>query len=239
MGKLEELKSMLKELSPEEMEQLKSFIAEDKTEDTPTEEPEQTSEPVEETAETPTEETSEEVAPTEETTETTEESSETTEGETSEELPAEEQTSEEPAVNSDETAPAEEEPVMEKVNTDEGPASEETETPETETSETTEETSTATNEDDALIMRKGAEPSSEEESVATSENITADDGSEIPIDYKQIIEGQNAKIAALEAENASLKSKVDGAFGYSAKPTAPGKVNPLYDDAIDNVRFRK
>ena len=204
MDKLEELKSMLKELSPEEMEQLKSFITEDKTEETPTEEAEQTSE--------------------------------TTESETSEELPAEEQTSEEPAVDSDETAPTEEEPVMEKVDTDEGPASEETETPETETSETTEETPAT--EDDALIMRKGVEPSPEE-TVATSENITADDGSEIPIDYKQIIEGQNAKIAALEAENASLKSRYEGAFGFSAKPSAPGKVNPLYDDAIDNIRFHK
>ncbi len=52
-------------------------------------------------------------------------------------------------------------------------------------------------------------------------------------DFKQIIEAQNAKIAALEAENATLKSKVDGAFGYSSKVSMPTKTNRLYDDCSD------
>lgn len=236
MDKLEQVKSMLKELSPEEMEELKSLMVEDKTEDTPKEETEQISAPLEESVEQTSEEASEEVAPTEETSESTEECSETTQGETTEELPTEEEKSGEPADKPDETVPPEEEPVMEKVNLDEGPASEETETAETETSESTEETSNI--EDDSLIMKKGIEPSPEE-NVATSDNLTADDGSEIPIDNQSIIDGLNAKIAALEAENSSLKSRYEGPFGFSAKPTAPGKVNPLYDDAIDNVRFHK
>lgn len=226
MGKLEEIISKVKELTPEEMEQLKSLIVEDKTDETPTEEPEQTPELVEEPTEATTEDNTEEVAPTEETTEPAEENSGTDESETTEDVPAEEEKSEEPADNLDETVSQDEEPVMEKVSEDEGPTSEQTEEPEPETSP-----EPSVDDDDALIMKKGTD--------TPTENITADDGSEIPIDNQQIIDGLNAKIAALEAENASLKSKVDGAFGYSAKPTAPGKVNPLYDDAIDNIRLHK
>lgn len=226
MGKLEEIISKVKELTPEEKEQLKSLIVEDKTDETPTEEPEQTPEPVEEPTEATAEENTEEVAPIEETTEPAEENPGADESETTEDVPAEEEKSEEPADNPDETVSQDEEPAMEKVSEDEGPTSEQTEEPEPETSP-----EPSVDDDDALIMRRSTD--------APAENITADDGSEIPIDNQQIIDGLNAKIAALEAENASLKSKVDGAFGYSAKPTAPGKVNPLYDDAIDNVRFRK
>ena len=49
----------------------------------------------------------------------------------------------------------------------------------------------------------------------------------------------NEIIAALEAENASLRNKYEGAFGFSAKPTIPAKANSLYDDAIDDVHFHK
>lgn len=222
MGKLEEIISKVKELTPEEKEQLKSLITEDKTNETLTEEPEQTPEPVEESADA----TTEEVAPTEETTEPVEENSETDESETTEDVSAEEEKSDEPADNPDETVPSDEEPVMKKVDEDEGPTSEPTEEPEPETSP-----EPPVDDEDALIMRRSTD--------ASAENITTDDGSEIPIDSQQIIDGLNAKIAALEAENASLKSRTDGAFGYSAKPTAPGKVNPLYDDAIDNIRLHK
>lgn len=155
-----------------------------------------------------------------------EENSGTDESETIEDVPAEEEKSEEPADNPDETVSQDEEPVMEKVSEDEGPTSEQTKEPESETSP-----EPSVDDDDALIMRRSTD--------ASAENITVDDGSEIPIDSQQIIDGLNAKIAALEAENASLKSRTDGAFGYSAKPTAPGKVNPLYDDAIDNIRLHK
>ena len=48
MDKLEELKSKLKELSPEELEELKSFIAEDKAEETPAESEEPKAEAAEE-----------------------------------------------------------------------------------------------------------------------------------------------------------------------------------------------
>ena len=108
-------------------------------------------------------------------------------------------------------------------------------------------TSTPPEDDDIPMMKKGMDTSMEDEDVVPqSDNITADDGTEIPVDYQQIIEGLNAKNAALEAENTSLKAenaglknKYEGAFGFSAKPSMPAKVNSLYDDAIDDVHFHK
>lgn len=53
------------------------------------------------------------------------------------------------------------------------------------------------------------------------------------IEKEKIIEAQKAKIEALETENATLKSKVEGAFGYSSKASMPAKTNRLYDDCSD------
>lgn len=53
------------------------------------------------------------------------------------------------------------------------------------------------------------------------------------IEKDNIIEAQKAKISALESEVATLKSQVDGAFGYSSKVSMPTKTNKLYDDCSD------
>lgn len=85
--------------------------------------------------------------------------------------------------------------------------------------------------EDIPAMQKVAPAEVEDENTANE--IVSDDGNKIPVDYEQIVEGLNAKIAALEAENATLKNKVEGAFGYSAKPSVPARVNRLYDDCED------
>ena len=90
-------------------------------------------------------------------------------------------------------------------------------------------------EDDIPSMQKVVPT---EVSEDNSDEVVSDEGDSIPVDYEQIVEGLNAKIAALEAENANLKSKVDGAFGYSAKTSIPAKINRLYDDCSD-VHFHK
>ena len=69
-------------------------------------------------------------------------------------------------------------------------------------------------------------------------NVADTDGNAMPVDYEAIIEGLNAKNLALEAENKRLKAMTEGAFGFSAKPQAPVKVNRLYDDCAD-IKFRK
>lgn len=228
---LEELKAKLKNLSPEEMAELKAFLNSGSSEEAPAEETE------------PVIEKSEAV----ETTETTEEGSDVaeepkTDEATSEELPAEEEAPAEPTEEKsegEEAIPAEEKSEgAEEAPEGEGPTPEETS--EEPKEETPAEEAPATEEDDIPMMKKGIEaPTADDDVVPASDNITADDGSEIPVDYEQIIEAQNAKIAALQAENASLKNKYEGAFGFSAKPSVPGKVNPLYDDAIDDVHFHK
>ncbi len=77
-------------------------------------------------------------------------------------------------------------------------------------------------------MQKGVQEEREEVVVPAEEGIQ--DNQE---EYKQIIDAQNAKISALEAENATLKNKVEGAFGYSSKVSIPVKTNKLYDDCSD------
>jgi len=66
-----------------------------------------------------------------------------------------------------------------------------------------------------------------------------EEGGEMPIDYSQIIDGLNAKIMALEAENKQLKAKVEGAFGLTGKPAGFTAVNKLYGDTSDIPPMRK
>ena len=203
MDKLEQLKELLKNLSPEEMEELRVFLSrdeevdenfelkEDKVSDSADE---QSSESEEVDNDSDIEENSEEPISTEET-------QEETEPETEE--------------------PAEE--VKDEVSTEEEVVKQE------EQAENIED-------EDIPKMQKGIQTVNEESEVP---NITTDEGEELPVDYEKIIEGLNAKNAALEAENKALKAKVDGAFGYSAKPSTPAKVNRLYDDAADDIHFHK
>jgi len=202
MDKVEKLKLKLKELSKEEMEQLKQFLE---------------SEEVAVEPETPMEES---VA------ETQQETEENTE-EVVEDKPQEQ-----------------EEPKMEEVvdivnELPEKEAEPETPKPEKEGADVEEDASEETveeeQEEEAIPqMQKGAERGEEEEPSAVLE----ENNEEPPIDFEQIIEAQQAKISALQAENASLKNKVEGAFGYSAKPASSVKVNRLYDDAAD-LHFHK
>lgn len=215
MDKLEELKEKLKELSPEELEAFKTFITADETKAES-----------EETTETEAPNTAVETKEEEKVEEriTEEKAEENTEAETtpSEETPE----AEEKPAEAAETTATEEVPTEEEKGENEGTEEAVTE-PEPETQE----------DDDIPIMQKG-EAAVDEESEAVPNSLVAETGEELPFDYEQIIEAQNAKIAALKAENASLKTKVEGAFGYSAKPANSAKVNRLYDDAVD-VHFRK
>jgi hypothetical protein len=72
--------------------------------------------------------------------------------------------------------------------------------------------------------------------------VTADNGQPIPTDFESIISGLNAKNAALESENAILRTKaekVDAAFGYMARPPEPVKMaNSLYDPNF-NVKMHR
>ena len=225
MDKLTQLKEMLKDLSPEEVEELKTLINAKSTEETA---PEESSE--ESDAPAPAEAT-EEAEPTQD--------AESTEEDAGESAPAVEPTEEvnsedgdsTPADNSEESGTetsGEEDP---EPNVEE-PASEETPAEETATP------LPPTEDDDIPMMKKGAEPAVDEDAMPESQHVTAETGEELPVDYEQIIEGLNAKVAALEAENASLKNRVEGAFGFSSKPSMPGKVNPLYDEC-DDVHFHK
>ena len=234
MDKFEKLKELIKDLSPEEVEKLKALL-EGNIEESTTEE-----ENVE-TEEVKTEPSEEVDAPAEpEESESVVSESEEPNEETPSEEPSEESEPEE--TTSTEETPAEEEPATGEEETAEEPATEETPAEE-EKVEEKEETTTpppAAEEDDIPIMQKGISNAvDEEEEVAEpSQNITAEDGAEIPVDYEQIIDGLNAKNAALEAENRMLKAKYEGAFGFSAKPSSPAKVNKLYDDDIE-VSFHK
>lgn len=206
MEKLAELKEKLKELSPEELEELKAFIAE--------------GEKTEETAET---EKTEEAAPTEEPKaeeKVADESSAAAEESAAPETAPEKEPAEETAETTEETK-AEETPAEEPKGENEG----------TETAQQEPAPTTPDEDDDIPAMQKIA-PTGGDDAVDEG-SITAETGETIPVDYEQIIEGLNAKIAALTAENASLKNKVDGAFGYSAKTTMPAKVNRLYDECED------
>lgn len=211
MDKLEQLKEQLKALSPEEVEKLKAFLNTVNDEETKTED-----EPVSNDVkdETPKEESE----PIE-----TEENAQAVENK--EEIPVEPNPTEYTSESVE--APTEEEksePVVEETPSEESKVEEQV-------------AKTPTEYDDIPKMQKGID-ASDDGDVETAPKVTAETGEELPIDYEQIIEAQNAKIAALQAENSSLKNKVEGAFGYSSKPAIPTKVNKLYDDATD-VHFHK
>lgn len=209
METLAELKEKLKELSPEELEQVKVFLSTDE-------------EVAEETRKTATE-TKEE-----EKTEESTSSEEKAEDNVKEEInaPTEEATeTEEKPAEARESIPAEEVPTTEENGGNDG------------LNQPTDEPKQTANEDDDIPEMIKGEPVGETDTV-DNDSITAETGETLPIDYEQIVEGLNAKIAALEAENASLKNKVNGAFGYSAKPSAPAKVNRLYDECED-VHFHR
>ncbi len=114
---------------------------------------------------------------------------------------------------------------------DKGEAHEET--PEIKAEEQVEETAEEVAEEEEIPAMSKTAPVDEEV-------VDEESGEAIPVDYQSIIDGMNAKMLALEAENRQLKtenekykSKVDGAFGFSAKPPMPAKVNKLYDDCAD------
>ena len=74
---------------------------------------------------------------------------------------------------------------------------------------------------------------------ATSEQPTDEQGEPVPVDYQDIIDGLNAKILALEAENMALRAKTEGAFGLASKSGDIVKVNPLYDNDTSDIHFQK
>ncbi len=83
-------------------------------------------------------------------------------------------------------------------------------------------------------------PQIEEQPTALApEPLTDEQGEEMPIDYQQIIDGLNAKIMALQAENASLKAKTEGAFGLTSRVTQPVPVHTLYDNDTSDIHFKK
>lgn len=70
--------------------------------------------------------------------------------------------------------------------------------------------------------------------------IINENGQELPMDFKEIIDGLNAKNLALEAEIKQLKAKLEGAFGLSSKPADFARTNPLFDDDLSDIpRIRK
>lgn len=93
----------------------------------------------------------------------------------------------------------------------------------------------ASDADDELVFDKSV-PAYEEDVGAP---VIDDDGAEMPVDYRQIVDALTAKNAALEAENARLKAKTEGAFGYSMKPPGAVKVNSLYDEDVSDLKFRR
>ena len=80
---------------------------------------------------------------------------------------------------------------------------------------------------------------SEQSAQEQSAPLQDEEGEELPVDYQQIIEALIAKNMALEAENTKLKAKTEGAFGLSSKPGEFAKVNPLYDNDISDIHFKK
>ena len=207
MEKLAEIKEKLKELSQQEMEELKALLTQDK--------------------ETPVEEEKEETGKTKEV--KREENSDTkaddnADAETLPEIKPQE-------------APREQESNKDEQTLEESESKPKTaENGENDGNEETQQEPISNTLDDIPLMQKGV-PESEEDSVDEG-SVTAETGETLPIDYEQIIDGLNSKIAALEAENTSLKNKVEGAFGYSAKPSVSTKVNRLYDECED-VHFRR
>ena len=123
---------------------------------------------------------------------------------------------------------------------EETPAEEQAETAEEITEEATEtpnEIAEKPDEEPIPEMSKGeiAEPVEE----LAEQPLQDEEGGEMPIDYSQIVDGLNAKVLALEAENKQLKAKVEGAFGLTGKPASFAAVNKLYSDTTDIPLMRK
>lgn len=159
------------------------------------------------------------------------------------------ETEEAPTEEVEETpAEAIEEPAGEpEMQTEAEPEAIETEEAEPEAIEEAEVTEEAETEAEAPIETpepipemSNSEPIEEAEEVQEQEQPLQDEeGGEMPIDYSQIIDGLNAKIMALEAENKQLKAKVEGAFGLTGKPAGFTAVNRLYGDTSDIPPMRK
>lgn len=83
-----------------------------------------------------------------------------------------------------------------------------------------------------------AEEAPAEEEIPKMRKDVISEEEDIPMDYEQIIDGLNAKILALQAENERLRAKTEGAFGYSSKIGEGVRRNMLYDDCKD-LRMHK
>ena len=88
-------------------------------------------------------------------------------------------------------------------------------------------------------MTKEAVSDAEQGSVTEAQAVVDDEGEDMPVDYKEIVDGLNAKIMALEAENAKLRAKTESAFGYSVKPSVGVKANPLFSEDTTDIHFKK
>lgn len=204
MDKIAKLKELLKDLTAEELEEAKSLLDNDSTDESSPEESEdlKVTENSEESDSENTDEKSDE-----ETSEETLNSSEEIDKECDDMEDCEEEKTDSESSEEDAQEVLKEEDTAEEEQED-----------------------SAVEEDDIPKMVKTSDP---QEEISTAPNIVDNGGEEVPVDYQQIIDAQNAKIAALEAEVKSYKSKIDGAFGYSSKPSMPAKVNRLYDDCSD------
>ena len=99
---------------------------------------------------------------------------------------------------------------------------------------------TGDGETEAIAETASKEEAPEEtaDDIPEMRNEPAVEESEMPADYEAIIDGLNAKILALQAENQKLKAKTEGAFGYSSKIGGAVKHNCLYDDC-DGLKMHK
>ena len=104
--------------------------------------------------------------------------------------------------------------------------------------------------ENVLPAEENMDEAKEEEIAQSSENINqtneqnseedfkAEDNKLKDDEYREIISSLNAKIDAQQEELRALKEKIEGAFGYSMKPSEGVKVNKLYDDC-DGLVFHR
>lgn len=94
--------------------------------------------------------------------------------------------------------------------------------------------------DDTPAMQKGFgdEKPNTESSEEDSKSDNVEQSNDSLNELKEVNAALQARIKTLEGELSTLRSKVEGAFGYSSKSSAPGKVNPLYDDCSDIVMHK-
>lgn len=218
---LEELKEALRKLSADDLADVKKFLDGEETE---TE-----SAPVEEPKPDENKDTEANEKPTEEQEPATAEPAPDAEKPPVEEKPAEQPSEAESQVTDEKSAESTDEVLAEKPEeaANEKPAEE----PNKETA-TPEQPAEAPAKLEP-IPEMAKVPTAEKEQEAPTASIVDDKGETLPVDYEQVIDGLKAKNAALEAENTRLRAKVEGAFGFTAKASAPAKVNRLYDDCSD------